>query len=198
VARIRFILASASPARLATLRAAGIEPEVVVSGFDEQSSVQATTALTVASLAHGKATTVRERVSGPALVLGCDSLLDLDGEQLGKPGSYEVAVARWKQMRGRSGTLWTGHHLSDGAKSRSEAVGTPVSFAELSDDEIAAYCATGEPQNVAGAFTLDGYGGWFVDAAGDPHNVVGVSLRAVRNMLISMDYTLADLGYPRA
>jgi nucleoside triphosphate pyrophosphatase len=195
----RFVLASASPARLETLRRAGLEPEVVVSGVDEDDVSAATTAELVAILAERKARAVAAQVQPPAVVLGCDSMLELDGRQLGKPGSGAAAVLRWRQMRGRTGTLHTGHCLLDAASGTSaiRSVATDVTFGEVSDAEIEAYCATGEPVAVAGAFTIDGLGGWFVERiAGDPHNVVGVSLPVVRAMLRELGHGLGDVGYP--
>ena len=193
----RFILASASPARLATLRAAGVDPEVIVSGFDEDSIRASTVASLVDKLARIKAVTVRESITEPALILGCDSMLEFDGEALGKPRSSDEAIARWTRMRGKQGTLWTGHCLLDGERSQVEVVSTEVHFAEVTDDEIATYVATGEPSQVAGAFTIDGLGGWFVDSiVGDHHNVVGLSLPVLRRMLHALGYSLADLGYP--
>lgn len=196
---MRFVLASASPARLATLRRAGVAPEVVVSGVDEDAVTAPTPAALVLELARRKADAVAGGLDGPALVLGCDSLLDLDGAPLGKPGSREVAAARWRAMRGRTGVLHTGHCLIDTASGRraERSVATTVRFAAVTDAEIAAYCATDEPSAVAGAFTIDGLGGWFVEAIdGDPHNVVGVSLPVLRTMLHELDRSLADVGYP--
>lgn len=177
-----------------------MRPEVVVSGVDEDAVSAPTTAELVLALARAKAAAVAGALSGPpALVLGCDSLLDLDGTGLGKPGSRAAAAARWQAMRGRSGTLHTGHCLIDTATGRAavRTVPTGVRFVDATDDEIAAYCATDEPSAVAGAFTIDGLGGWFVEGVdGDPHNVVGVSLPGVRAMLHELGRTLADLGYP--
>ena len=196
---MRFVLASASPARLATLRAAGVRPDVVVSGVDETTVTADDTSELVLRLAHLKAEAVAATVDSPALVLGCDSMLDLDGTSLGKPGSAAAAEQRWRDLRGRVGTLWTGHCLIDVAtgRVRESAAGTTVRFGDVTDAEIARYCATGEPSAVAGAFTLDGLGGWFVEGVdGDPHNVVGVSLPLVRRLVHQLGYDLADLGYP--
>lgn len=183
----RFVLASSSPARLKLLRQIGIEPEVIVSGVDE-STVTGPPADVALTLAVRKATAVARDLSD-ALVLGCDSVLDLDGEALGKPADAADAVARWKRMRGRSGVLVTGHCLMDTASGRdaAEVASTVVHFADLSDEEIGSYVATGEPLRVAGAFTIDGLGGPYVDGVeGDPHNVVGLSLPLLRRMLIDL------------
>lgn len=195
----RFVLASASPARLETLRRAGLEPEVVVSGVDEDASSADTTPELVALLAERKARAVAELVGTDALVLGCDSLLELDGQQLGKPGTVDAAARRWHQMRGRTATLHTGHCLIDASTSEHviRSVATDVRFADITDEEIGEYCATGEPIAVAGAFTVDGLGGWFIDGiVGDHHNVVGVSLPVVRALLRELGYSLRDVGYP--
>jgi septum formation protein len=195
---VRFVLASASPARLATLRAAGVDPEVIVSGVDESVVAAGSTGELVLRLAELKAAAVAADLDPPALVLGCDSLLELDGDSLGKPADPAAAAARWRAMRGRSGTLHTGHALiaPDGRTARGVGA-TSVSFADVSDAEIELYCATGEPVGVAGAFTLDGLGGWFVESiSGDPHNVVGVSLPLLRDLLARLGLGLADLGYP--
>jgi septum formation protein len=196
---LRFVLASASPARLATLRSAGLDPEVIVSGVDEDAITADDTAQLVGRLADAKAAAVAAGLQGRVLVLGCDSLLELDGAAMGKPGSNEAAIARWQQLRGGTGVLHTGHCLIDvgaGTTAR-RTVSTVVRFADVTDDEIARYCATGEPAQVAGAFTLDGLGGWFVEAVdGDPHNVIGVSLPTLRRMVRELGHELADLGYP--
>jgi septum formation protein len=194
---IPFIRASASPARLATLRAAGLDPEVVVSGVDESAVVAADTATLVSRLALAKASAVA-RTRPDALVLGCDSLLEFDGSMVGKPASAEDAFAQWKAMRGRTAVLYTGHTVVYGDRELSEVVGTTVRFADPDDDEIATYVGTGEPLTVAGSFTVDGLGGWFVDSVdGDHHNVVGVSLPALRRMVRRLGLSLADLDWPR-
>jgi septum formation protein len=187
----RFVLASSSPARLKLLRQIGIEPEVVMSGVDE-STVTGPPADVALTLAVRKATAVARGLSD-ALVLGCDSVLDLDGEALGKPLDAADAVARWRRMRGRGGVLITGHCLIDTTTGRNaaEIASTVVHFADLSDEEIDAYVVTGEPLRVAGAFTIDGLGGPYVDGIdGDPHNVVGLSLPLLRRLLGDLGITL--------
>jgi septum formation protein len=204
---LRFVLASASPARRNLLASAGIAADVVVSGVDE-STVDAPDAATLAlTLARLKAETVAVRLRadtvavglGPAedaLVLGCDSVLEFDGAVHGKPADAAEAARRWYAMRGRSGVLHTGHcliHLGDGK--RAEAVaGTTVHFADVTDEEIAAYVGTGEPLQVAGAFTIDGRGGPFVESIeGDHSNVVGLSLPLLRHLLAELGIGLTDL-----
>jgi septum formation protein len=190
----RFVLASQSPARLRTLRGAGVDPVVVVSGVDE-STVTGPPADVALTLAVRKAMAVAARCDD-ALVLGCDSVLDLDGDALGKPADRADAVARWRAMRGRSGVLHTGHCLVDTVTSRQAAriASTTVHFADLTDEEIEAYVDTGEPLAVAGAFTIDGLGGPFVERIeGDPHNVVGVSLPLLRALLLEVGHRWTDL-----
>ena len=184
----RFVLASDSPARLRLLRDAGFAPEVIVSGVVEDVD-------DVLELARRKARAVAA-TEDDALVLGCDSLLVLDGAPLGKPASPADAVGRWQAMRGRSGALMTGHVLLDTAAG-SEAfavVSTVVHFGTPTDHEIDAYVATGEPLHVAGAFTLDGRSAPFVESIeGDHGNVIGVSLPAVRRLLATLGVSVVDL-----
>jgi septum formation protein len=192
------VLASASPARLATLRSAGLDPVVIVSGVDESQLDGLPPAELALQLAELKCAAVAERGNLPAgaLVLGCDSVLELDGETLGKPADAADATRRWQAMRGRSGVLHTGHCLRDGATDRVAAAtaSTTVHFAEVTDDEIAAYVATREPLHVAGAFTVDGLGGAFVTGIeGDHHNVVGVSLPLVRELAAELGHPWTDL-----
>jgi septum formation protein len=190
----RFVLASQSPARLRTLRSAGIAPVVVVSGVDE-STVTGPPADVALTLAVRKAMAVAAGAPD-SLVLGCDSLLDLDGEPLGKPADREEALARWRIMRGRSAVLHTGHCLVDTTTNRQTAkvASTTVHFADVTDIEIERYVDTGEPLAVAGAFTIDGLGGPFVERIeGDPHNVVGVSLPLLRLLLEEIGYRWTDL-----
>lgn len=194
----RFVLASGSPARLATLRGAGVEPDVIVSDVDESAVEADSVAELTLELARLKATAVAGRLDTDVLVLGCDSLLELDGEPLGKPETAEAATERWRRMRGRTGVLHTGHCLLLGDRRASAAVATTVRFADVTDDEIATYVGTGEPLNVAGAFTVDSLGGWFVEGIeGDHHNVVGLSLPVLRRLLQELGLSLTDVGYPR-
>ncbi|WP_067185622.1 Maf family protein [Microtetraspora niveoalba] len=185
------VLASASPARLGVLRAAGLDPKVIVSGVDEEAVTAETPAALCLALAQAKADVVAASLD-EGLVVGCDSVLELDGVAYGKPSSPEDAVSRWRSMRGRTGRLLTGHCVIDVASGRRAAdVGvTVVRFGAPTDEEISAYVASGEPLKVAGAFTLDGLGGWFVDGIdGDHGNVLGISLPLLRRLL-------AEVGVP--
>lgn len=195
--RRRLVLASASPARLGLLRQAGLAPEVVVSGVDEDAISAPTPGELALVLAEAKAASVAARPeAADALVIGCDSVLELDGQALGKPADAEDATARWKSMRGRSGILRTGHCVIDTATGRraSATASTTVRFGEPTDTEIAAYVATGEPLHVAGAFTLDGRSAPFVDGIdGDPGNVIGLSLPLLRRLLADLGTPITDL-----
>jgi septum formation protein len=215
---VTLLLASASPARLSTLRSAGIDPLVQVSGVDEDAVLAAATerfgpldpADAVLALAQAKAHAVAttlddQELPADLVVLGCDSLLELDGAALGKPRDAPDASARWQAMRGRSAVLHTGHWLIDerptadqGARGTGGTLGatssTTVHFADLSDAEIAAYVDTGEPLAVAGAFTIDGLGGPFVTRVeGDHHGVVGLSLPLLRDLLAEIGLTFPEL-----
>ena len=233
------LLASASPARLSTLRSAGLDPQVRVSSVDEDAVLaegrerfgalepadavlllaqakaeDVTRALEQTSAGAEAATseetsqepsgaaTLPELAALPDLVVGCDSMLELDGEIFGKPADAETAVARWRTMRGRSGVLHTGHWVVDLRDPEDGGTGgtlgatssTTVHFAQVSDEEIEAYVATGEPLAVAGAFTLDGRGGAFVSGVeGDHHGVVGISLPLLRELLDQVGVRWTDL-----
>jgi septum formation protein len=194
----RFILASASPARLRVLTEAGLRPEVITSGVDEDGTDHLLTAEAVVVLAERKATAVAASlIPGPgALVLGCDSMLDLGGEAFGKPADADAVWRRWEQMRHTTGILHTGHCIIDTSTGNvaTESVATTVRFGDPTHAELEAYLATGEPLAVAGAFTLDGYGAAFLDGIdGDPGNVIGVSVPAVRRLLATHGVSITDL-----
>ncbi len=199
--RPRLVLASASPARLKTLRAAGIEADVVVSGVDESTVDSPRAELLSLTLARMKAQAVAARLRqggrrDRTLVLGCDSVLEFGGEILGKPRDAAEATARWRRMSGGSGVLHTGHCLIDlDSDKRAEAsAATTVHFGELSDAEIDAYVRSGEPLHVAGAFTIDGLGGAFVESIeGDHGNVIGLSLPLLRRLLSEHGIAITEL-----
>ncbi|WP_189892836.1 nucleoside triphosphate pyrophosphatase [Streptomyces xantholiticus] len=200
--RPRLVLASASPARLNLLRQAGLVPEVIVSGVDEDAVTAPTPAELALVLAEAKAAAVAARPEAAgALLIACDSVLELDGEALGKPADAEEATARWKAMRGRAGVLQTGHCVIDTATGRraSATASTTVRFGEPTDAEIAAYVASGEPLHVAGAFTLDGRSAPFIDGIdGDAGNVIGLSLPLLRRLLAELGLSITDLWAAQA
>jgi septum formation protein len=188
------ILASASPARLRVLRDAGFDPEVVVSGVSERIG-KVGTARAVVVLAERKGAAVAGRCPG-ALVLACDSMLDLDGSALGKPASPEEATDIWRRLSGNRGVLHTGHCLIDTRTDRRvcRLASTVVQFGTPSRAEIRAYVASGEPLSVAGGFTLDGRAGPFVSGIeGDPSNVLGLSLPLFRRMLDEFGVSITEL-----
>jgi len=186
----RLVLASASPARLKTLQAAGLRPEVIVSGVDEDGVEADNSAELALKLAQLKAVAVGANLPR-ALVIGCDSVLELDGQSLGKPADAAEAVERWQQMRGRSGVLHTGHCVIDTHREvwLGRSAATQVRFAHVADEEIEAYVGSGEPLQVAGAFTIDGLGSAYVSGvSGDPHNVVGISVPLLRLMFDELGF----------
>ena len=189
------VLASGSPARLALLRDAGLAPLVIVSGVDEDDVDPSDTAGSTGRLAAAKAAAVADP-DGKALVVGCDSLLEFDGRPHGKAASLDEARAWLVAMRGRTGTLWTGHCVIDettGARAE-EVVGTTVRFGVTTDAELDAYLATPDVLAVAGGFTLDGRSAPFVDGIdGDPGNVIGLSLPALRRLLGRLGVSVTDL-----
>ena len=208
---VPLVLASQSPARLATLQSAGVEPRVIVSNVDEDAVLAAAdhahrefeggalpAADAVLALARAKAEAVAAAHTTEAIVLGCDSMLEFGGAVLGKPESAATARERWLEMRGRTGVLHTGHWLVDDREGHAWAVGatssTTVQFAELTEPEIDAYVATGEPLQVAGGFTVDGLGGPYVESIeGDYHGVVGVSLPLLRRLLGELGVAFHEL-----
>jgi len=194
----RLVLASASPARLQLMRQAGLNPEVVVSGVDEAAVTAPRVADLVALLAAAKATAVAADETD-ALVVAADSLLEFRGEALGKPADAADARLRWQRMSGRRGVLHTGQavfDVRDRAVTRRDVgvSSTVIHFASPTDAELEAYLASGEPLQVAGAFTLDGLGAPFVRRVeGDPSGVIGLSLPLLRTQLAKLDLPLTDL-----
>ncbi|MEE2032456.1 Maf family protein [Rhodococcus chondri] len=204
----RLVLASASPARLSVLHTAGVKPVVRVSGVDEDAVVASldpgsTPAQIVTELARAKATEVvpelRDEGLQDALVIGCDSMLLIDGQLQGKPGTVDQARARWRAMAGNSAELLTGHCV---VRVRDNKVigqacdhsATTVFFGTPTDEELESYLESGEPLEVAGAFTLDGLGGWFIDRIeGDPSSVIGIGLPLVRRLLAEVGVSVAQL-----
>ena len=204
----RIVLGSASTGRLRVLRNAGIDPLVVVSGVDEDAAIAALgadpdPAAVVTTLARAKADAVARElgalVAADCVVIGCDSMLYVDGELRGKPGTPEEARRQWNSMAGRAGQLFTGHcvvRILDARTIATETAAevTTVRFGIPTEAELTAYIAGGEPLNVAGAFTIDGLGGWFVDGVeGDPSNVVGLGLAVTRRLLESVGLSIGDL-----
>ncbi len=207
----RFVLGSASPARLQVLRSAGVQPMVRISQVDEYAVAAALPAVTppegvVTALARAKAEAVAAALIADAdpvvtdcVVVGCDSMLLVDGELQGKPHTPDVARARWAQMAGRSADLLTGHCVLRLREARivaqaADCSTTTVHFAKPEPDELEAYIATGEPLQVAGAFTLDSRGGWFVERIdGDPSSVIGIGLPLVRRLLRDVGIGIAQL-----
>ncbi len=207
----RLVLASTSPARLRVLRDAGIEPITIAPLVDEDAVEDRARAMglitnteqVVHVLAKAKAEAVAAMPEARgALILGCDSQLDLDGESLGKPHEPAVALERWKRLRGNSGVLYSGHWLIDNREPQNGVLppaagavsGTRVHFANISDAEIESYVATGEPLKVAGAFTIDGLGGAFIrKIEGDAHTVIGISLSTLRELTLALDVEYTSL-----
>ncbi len=189
------ILASGSPARLRLLKEAGFDPKVVVSGVNEDEVVDDDTADLTRLLAEHKASAVADP-GGDAIVVACDSMLEFDGRQLGKPTSDAEAMGWLQSMRSRQGTLYTGHCIIDErtGKKVTDVAATTVRFGVTTDDELRAYLATGEAMAVAGAFTLDGRSGPFIDGVdGDPSNVIGLSLPLFRLLLSRLDVPITSL-----
>ncbi|NET58924.1 MAG: septum formation inhibitor Maf [Symploca sp. SIO2E6] len=192
-----FVLASASSARKRLLQTIGIEPVVQPSNFDESQVQLKEPVPLVETLARHKAQTVATEFS-KALVLGCDSVLRVGGEIHGKPANPQEAIARWQQMRGTVGELYTGHALLDLSQNET-LVGcsmTKVYFAQVSDRVISDYVATGEPLKCAGSFALEGQGGFLVDQIEGCHsNVIGLSLPLLRQMLGELGYEVTDFWH---
>lgn len=192
------VLASASPSRHRLLTSVGLNPTIVVSGVDEEDPVysQLSPRELVIALAIVKAHTVRSMIDYPAVIVGCDSTFEFEGESLGKPETPENAIARARRLRGKSGILHTGHCFIDTDKGMeiSDVVSTRVFFTDMTDEEIVGYVATGEPLNVAGGFTLDGLSAPFIAGIeGESSNVIGLSLPLLRSAMNSLGYKWFDL-----
>ena len=194
----RIVLASASVSRRRLLESAGLKPTIMVSNVDEETDFfnAMTPADMVIALAVTKAHTVREQIDYPALIIGCDSTFDVDGVSFGKPGTPDIASERAKKISGRSGLLHTGHCIIDTAQGReiADRVTTKVTFSELTDHEIEDYIASGEPLQVAGGFTLDGFGSPFIPVIeGDYTNVVGLSMPFLRSAMSQLGYSWPEV-----
>lgn len=194
----KIVLASQSTSRRRLLEGAGITPTVIVSNVDEETDFfnSMSPSDMVIALAVTKAHTVREKIDYPALIIGCDSTFDVDGVSFGKPGTPEIAHERAKKISGRSGLLHTGHCIIDTAQGReiADRVTTKVTFSELTDQEIEDYIASGEPLQVAGGFTLDGFGSPFIPVIeGDYTNVVGLSMPFLRSAMSQLGYSWPEV-----
>ena len=194
----RIILASASSSRRRLLESAGLKPTIMVSHVDEESEFF--NALSpvdmVIALAITKAHTIREQIDFPAIIIGCDSTFEFDGQSLGKPATPQIAIERAKRVQGNSGLLHTGHCLIDSTKDReiSGIVTTKVRFDSMSDAEIIDYVESGEPLHVAGGFTLDGFSSPFIPSIeGDYTNVVGISMPFIRKAFSQLGYSWPEV-----
>ena len=188
------VLASASKSRRRLLESAGLSPKIMVSNVDEETEFfnSMNPSDMVIALAITKAHTVREQIDFPAIIIGCDSTFEFDGESLGKPGTPEIAIERAQRVRGNSGLLHTGHCIIDTFKDKeiSDRVTTRVNFADITDEEIIDYVATEEPLHVAGGFTLDGFSSPFIASIeGDYTNVVGISMPFLRKACAQLGYS---------
>ena len=195
---VQVILASSSASRLRLLESAGITPKVLISGVDEEASEfnLLSPAELVIALAILKAHTVKESAPENSLIIGCDSTFEFNGKSLGKPGNRENAIARCKELSGKSGYLHTGHCLIDLKQGieLSERSTAKVQFAQMTEAEIIDYVDSGEPLNVAGGFTLDGLSAPFItNIEGDPSGIIGLSLPLLRKMIISLGYSWPEL-----
>ncbi len=194
----RIVLASASTSRRRLLEAAGLNPLIRVSHVDEETDFfnSLSPSDMVIALAITKAHTIHEKIDFPAIIIGCDSTFEFDGQSLGKPGTPEIAFERAQRVQGNSGLLHTGHCIIDTSKDReiSSIVTTKVTFAPMSDEEIHDYIATEEPLHVAGGFTLDGFSSPFIPSIeGDYTNVVGISMPFLRKAFSQLGYTWPEV-----
>lgn len=194
----RIVLASASVSRRRLLESAGLKPTIMVSHVNEETDFfnAMKPADMVIALAITKAHTIREQIDFPAIIIGCDSTFEFDSQSLGKPATPEIAIERASRVRGNSGLLHTGHCIIDTTKDKeiSSIVTTKVTFDNMTDTEIADYVATGEPLQVAGGFTLDGFSSPFIPSIeGDYTNVVGISMPFVRKAFEQLGYSWPEV-----
>ena len=195
---IKLVLASGSPSRARLLQSVGINPKIVVSDVNEEEDqfAKLSPGELVIALAILKAHTVAKTIDFPALVLGCDSTFEFEGKSLGKPETRDKAIARAKQLSGKSGILHTGHCLIDTKQQieLSERSSAKVNFAKMSHEEIEDYVNTGEPLKVAGGFTLDGNSAPFINSIeGDPSGIIGLSLPLLRRMILKLGYQWTEI-----
>jgi septum formation protein len=194
----KIVLASQSTSRRRLLESAGLSPQIMVSNVDEETDFfnAMTPQDMVIALAITKAHTIREQVDFPAIIIGCDSTFEFEGESLGKPGFAHVARERAQRVRGKSGYLHTGHCVIDTSQGReiSDRVTTKVTFTDMSDAEIDDYVNSGEPLHVAGGFTLDGFSSPFIPSIeGDYTNVVGISMPFLRSAMNQLGYSWPEV-----
>ena len=194
----KIVLASQSTSRRRLLESAGLSPIIMVSNVDEETDFfnAMTPQDMVIALAITKAHTIREQIDFPAIIIGCDSTFEFEGESLGKPGVAHIAKERAQRVRGKSGYLHTGHCVIDTSQGReiSDRVTTKVTFAEMSDVEIDDYINSGEPLHVAGGFTLDGFSSPFIPSIeGDYTNVVGISMPFLRSAMNQLGYSWPEV-----
>jgi len=192
------VLASQSTSRRRLLESAGLKPTILVSNVDEETDFfnSMTPEDMVIALAITKAHTVREQINYPAIIIGCDSTFEFEGQALGKPGTAHVAKERAQRVRGKSGYLHTGHCVIDTQQEReiSDRVTTKVTFTDMSDAEIDDYIESGEPLHVAGGFTLDGFSSPFIPSIeGDYTNVVGISMPFLRSAMTQLGYSWPEV-----
>jgi len=192
------VLASQSSSRRRLLESAGLKPKIIVSYVDEETPFfnSLSPSDMVIALAITKAHTIRDQIDYPAIIIGCDSTFEFEGESLGKPGEPAIAKERASRVRGNSGFLHTGHCVIDTAKNIeiSDRVTTKVTFSEMTDDEIDDYVASGEPLHVAGGFTLDGFSSPFIPSIeGDYTNVVGISMPFLRKAMNQLGYSWPEV-----
>lgn len=193
----RLILASASPSRKRLLEGAGLAPEIFISNVDEETehfNAMSPKDMVIA-LAITKAHTVRQQITGAAVIIGCDSTFEFEGESFGKPATPAIAIERAKRLSGKTGLLHTGHCIIDTEQDReiADRITTAVTFDEMAESEIEDYVSTGEPLRVAGGFTLDGFSSPFIASIdGDYTNVVGISMPYVRKTLTHLGYSWPD------